>query len=47
MVMGTYGGSDFFVIDVDPDAGTAVRNHNTELLGKTLVFTITIVEIVD
>lgn len=40
-------GSTFFVTDVDVDAGTAVRNYNTELLGKSLVFTITIVDIVE
>ncbi len=47
MIMGSDGGSTFFVIDVDVDAGTAVRNYNTELLGKSLVFTITIVDIVE
>ncbi len=45
MIKGLDGASTFFVIDVDEDSGTAVRNYNTELLGKTLVFTITIVSI--
>lgn len=47
MVKGTDGASTFFVIDVDETNGTAVRNYNTELLGKSLVFTITIVSIVE
>lgn len=47
MIKGLDGASTFFVIDVDEDSGTAVRNYNTELLGKTLVFTITIVSIVE
>jgi len=47
MIKGLDGSSTFFVIDVDADAGTAVRNYNTELLGKSLVFTITIVSIVE
>lgn len=47
MIKGTDGSSTFFIIDVDVANGTAVRNYNTELLGKTLVFTITIVSIVE
>lgn len=47
MIKGTDGTSTFFVIDVDEANGTAVRNYNTELLGKSLVFTITIVSIVE
>lgn len=46
MIKGLDGGSTFFVIDVDVSKGTAVRNYNTELLGKSLVFTITVVSIV-
>ena len=45
MIKGLDGSSTFFVIDVDEANGTAVRNYNTELLGKSLVFTITIVSI--
>jgi FKBP-type peptidyl-prolyl cis-trans isomerase 2 len=47
MIKGNDGSSTFFIIDVDQANGTAVRNYNTELLGKTLVFTITIVSIVE
>lgn len=47
MIKGTDGTSTFFIIDVDETNGTAVRNYNTELLGKSLVFTITIVSIVE
>lgn len=47
MIKGSDGTSTFFIIDVDEDGGTAVRNYNTELLGKSLVFTITIVSIVE
>ena len=47
MIKGLDGSSTFFVIDVDEANGTAVRNYNTELLGKSLVFTITIVSIVE
>lgn len=47
MIKGLDGTSTFFIIDVDEDSGTAVRNYNTELLGKSLVFTITIVSIVE
>lgn len=47
MIKGSDGTSTFFIIDVDEDSGTAVRNYNTELLGKSLVFTITIVSIVE
>jgi FKBP-type peptidyl-prolyl cis-trans isomerase 2 len=46
MIKGSDGTSTFFIIDVDETNGTAVRNYNTELLGKSLVFTITIVSIV-
>lgn len=46
MIMGTDGGSTFFVTDVNVGEGTAVMNYNTELLGKSLVFTITVVTIV-
>jgi FKBP-type peptidyl-prolyl cis-trans isomerase 2 len=45
MIKGLDGTSTFFIIDVDETNGTAVRNYNTELLGKSLVFTITIVSI--
>jgi len=47
MIKGSDGTSTFFIIDVDEENGTAVRNYNTELLGKSLVFTITIVSIVE
>ncbi len=47
MIKGLDGTSTFFIIDVDETNGTAVRNYNTELLGKSLVFTITIVSIVE
>ena len=46
MIKGTDGSRTFFVIQVDTAGGTAVRNYNTELLGKTLVFIITVVSIV-
>lgn len=46
-VKGLDGSSTFFIIDVDEEKGTAVRNYNSELAGKTLVFTITIVAIVE
>lgn len=46
MVKGMDGSDTFFIIDVDEENGTAVRNYNTELKGKSLVFTITVVEIV-
>jgi FKBP-type peptidyl-prolyl cis-trans isomerase 2 len=46
MIKGSDGTSTFFIINVDETNGTAVRNYNTELLGKSLVFTITIVSIV-
>ncbi|MDD1772731.1 MAG: FKBP-type peptidyl-prolyl cis-trans isomerase [Methanomassiliicoccales archaeon] len=35
----------FSIIDIDTEAGTAVMNYNDEVVGKTLVFTITIVSI--
>ncbi|MHC1680881.1 MAG: FKBP-type peptidyl-prolyl cis-trans isomerase [Methanomassiliicoccales archaeon] len=47
MIKGLDGTSTFFLINVDEANGTAVRNYNTELLGKSLVFTITIVSITD
>lgn len=37
----------FIIIDIDTDAGTAVMNYNDEVVGNTLVFTITIVSIDD
>ncbi len=45
MIEGTDGGETFFITMVDTLNGTAVRNYNTELLGKTLVFTITVVSL--
>ncbi len=47
MIKGLDGTSTFFITGVDQDGGTAMRNYNTELLGKSLVFTITIVSIVE
>ncbi|MCX6651044.1 MAG: FKBP-type peptidyl-prolyl cis-trans isomerase [Methanomassiliicoccales archaeon] len=44
-VMGTDDVGDFIVTQIDTVDGTAVKNYNSELLGKTLVFTITIVSI--
>jgi FKBP-type peptidyl-prolyl cis-trans isomerase 2 len=46
-VKGVDGSSTFYVIQVDTAGGTAVRNYNSELQGKTLVFIITVVSIVD
>ena len=37
----------FSIINVDTDAGTAVMNYNDEVVGKTLIFIITIVSIDD
>ena len=47
MIKGLDGSETFFVTMVDTDGGSAVRNYNTELLGKSLVFTITVVDIVE
>ena len=47
MIKGVDGTTTFFITMVDEADGTAVRNYNTELLGKTLVFTITVVTIVE
>ncbi len=47
MVKGVDDIGTFFITMVDEADGTAVRNYNTELLGKTLVFTITLKEIVE
>lgn len=44
-VMGTDDVGKFFVTQIDTAHGTAVKNYNSELLGKTLVFIITIVSI--
>jgi FKBP-type peptidyl-prolyl cis-trans isomerase 2 len=44
-VMGTDDVGKFFVTQIDTVHGTAVKNYNSELLGKTLVFIITIVSI--
>jgi len=45
MIEGLDDDTTFFITMVDEDNGTAVRNYNTELLGKSLVFTITVVSI--
>ncbi|MCG7844608.1 MAG: FKBP-type peptidyl-prolyl cis-trans isomerase [Methanomassiliicoccales archaeon] len=47
MIKGMYGSSTFFITQVDEANGTAVMNFNGELLGKSLVFTITVVSILD
>jgi FKBP-type peptidyl-prolyl cis-trans isomerase 2 len=47
MIKGVDGSKTFFLTQVNVADGTAVMNYNTELLGKNLVFTITIVAIVD
>ena len=47
MIKGLDGTKTFFINQVDVANGTAVRNYNGELLGKSLVFIITLVAIVD
>ncbi len=47
MIKGVDGTTTFFLTQVNVANGTAVMNYNTELLGKSLVFTITIVDIID
>jgi FKBP-type peptidyl-prolyl cis-trans isomerase 2 len=47
MIKGMDNSTVFFITMVDEAGGTAVRNYNTELLGKSLVFTITVVKIVE
>jgi FKBP-type peptidyl-prolyl cis-trans isomerase 2 len=42
----TISGSTFYIDMVDESAGTFGMNYNNELLGKTLYFTVTLVEIV-
>lgn len=46
-IKGVDGSTTFFLTQVNVANGTAVMNYNSELLGKSLVFTITIVDIVD
>lgn len=47
MKKGVDGSATFFLTQVNVAEGTAVMNYNSELLGKSLVFTITVVDIVD
>ncbi|HUT27629.1 MAG TPA: FKBP-type peptidyl-prolyl cis-trans isomerase [Methanomassiliicoccales archaeon] len=46
-IMGVDGTGTFFITQVDVENGTAVKNYNSELLGKSLVFIITIFAILE
>jgi len=46
-IMGVDGTGTFFITQVDVENGTAVKNYNGELLGKSLVFIITIFAILE
>jgi FKBP-type peptidyl-prolyl cis-trans isomerase 2 len=47
-IKGVYDdGSQFILYDVDPESNTITLNFNGELVGQTLIFTVTLVEIVE
>jgi FKBP-type peptidyl-prolyl cis-trans isomerase 2 len=46
VIKATDATGEFIVVDVDPSAGTFTLDYNREVVGKTLIFHITVVEIV-